>query len=97
MEAYDLRFDPEFNPVARALADSINISLFRKVDSSSTSSPVPGNQSTLLLAVYGTVGPSVVTFGLIGNLIILLVVARSPMSGNLTIYLFSLLCNKSKK
>lgn len=96
MEAYDLRFDPEFNPVVRALAGSLNMTV-RKVDTSGTSSPTPGNQSTLLLAVYGTVGPSIVTFGLIGNLIILLVVARSPMSGNLTIYLFSLLCNKLKK
>lgn len=88
MEAYDLRFDPDYDPVARALNGSANMTIpvpgTRKIDSSSTSSPVPGNQSTLLFAVYGTVGPSIVTFGLIGNLIILLVVARSPMSGNLT-------------
>ena len=37
--------------------------------------------SPLLATVYGTVGPFIVTFGLIGNTLILIVVARSNMNG----------------
>ena len=56
-----------------------------KIDLSDSSSPVPGQwtDSNFLAAVYGYVGPSIVTFGLIGNLLILLVVGRSSMSGKL--------------
>lgn len=55
--------------------------LSRKIDSSDSSSPIPGDNSVALETVYGIVGPSIVTFGLIGNLLILFVVRRSSMTG----------------
>lgn len=74
--------------------------MIRKIDLSNSSSIIPGQlpidlsnssnpvsdqlTSDFLAAVYGYVGPSIVTFGLIGNLLILLVVGRSSMSGKLT-------------
>jgi len=64
-----------------------------KIDLSDSSSPVPGQwtDSNFLAAVYGYVGPSIVTFGLIGNLLILLVVGRSSMSGKLqAAYIYAL-------
>lgn len=90
MDIYDLRFDPYVEP--SSTKPSVNLSVLlrpcyhcRKLDSSDSQSPIPGEQSTFLHAVYGTVGPAIVTFGLIGNLIILLVVGRSSMSGNMTV------------
>ena len=53
----------------------------RKIDGSDSTSPVPGENSLALETVYGIVGPSIVTFGLIGNLLILFVVKRSSMTG----------------
>jgi hypothetical protein len=77
-----------------------NFMMYRKIDLSNSSSIIPGQlpidlsnssnpvsdqlTSDFLAAVYGYVGPSIVTFGLIGNLLILLVVGRSSMSGKLT-------------
>ena len=57
---------------------------FRKLDPSDSSSPVPGIDSDVADAfafIYGVVGPTIVTFGLIGNLLILFVVGRSRMEG----------------
>lgn len=53
----------------------------RKLDLSDSFSPVPGEDSDALATVYGIVGPSIVSFGLIGNLLILFVVGRSSMTG----------------
>ena len=58
-----------------------------KVDLSDTKSPVPGEESDMLEAVYGIVGPSIVTFGLIGNILILFVVKKSSMSGKTNVNL----------
>lgn len=55
----------------------------RKVDLSDSSSPVPGEENDMLAYIYGIVGPSIVTFGLIGNILILIVVKRSSMAGRL--------------
>jgi hypothetical protein len=57
---------------------------FRKIDASDSNSPVPGIDSDVADAfafIYGVVGPTIVTFGLIGNLLILFVVGRSRMEG----------------
>ena len=51
-----------------------------KVNFSTVTSLVPPS-SALLATVYGTVGPVIVSFGLIGNTLILVVVARSNMTG----------------
>ena len=59
------------------------------VESSSEMGPYKMNFSTgslavlspMLATVYGTAGPFIVTFGLIGNTLILVVVARSSMNG----------------
>lgn len=58
----------------------------RKLDLSDSLSPVPGEDSDMLAYIYGIVGPSIVTFGLIGNILILIVVKRSSMAGRHFIY-----------
>lgn len=58
--------------------------LRRKLDPSDSTSPVPGVNSDAADAfafIYGVVGPTIVTFGLIGNILILFVVGRSRMEG----------------
>lgn len=83
MEAYSLQFERDFEPTTEATTTTtmVNIWQGRKLDKSGSNSTIPGEESTFLLVVYGTVGPAIVTFGLIGNLIILAVVGRSSMSG----------------
>ena len=61
-------------------------SKFKKVDSSGSASLVPGVDSDVADAfafIYGVVGPTIVTFGLIGNILILFVVGRSRMEGEM--------------
>ena len=60
---------------------AIQLTNISKIDLASSNSTVPGQDSNFLSAIYGYVGPSIVTFGLIGNLLILLVVGRSSMTG----------------
>lgn len=59
-----------------------------KVDLSDSNSTIPGEESDALAAVYGIVGPSIVTFGLIGNILILFVVGRSSMIGKFFLQFF---------
>ncbi|EFX89018.1 hypothetical protein DAPPUDRAFT_95505 [Daphnia pulex] len=65
----------------------------RKVDRSDSTSLVPGVNSDAADAfafIYGVVGPTIVTFGLIGNILILFVVGRSRMEGAIPVYLSAL-------
>jgi hypothetical protein len=59
----------------------------RKVDLSGSRREIPNDSDpleelvTLNGIAYGIVGPSIVTFGLIGNILILVVVGKSSMKG----------------
>lgn len=56
------------------------------IETSDSNSPVPGVDSDAADAfafIYGVVGPTIVTFGLIGNILILFVVGRSRMEGEM--------------
>jgi hypothetical protein len=59
----------------------------RKVDLSGSRREIPNDSDSLEELVtlngiaYGIVGPSIVTFGLIGNILILVVVGKSSMKG----------------
>lgn len=80
MEVLALRL---FESDGNVLPTTMNPLASRKLDKSDSKSEVPGEQSDMLEAVYGIVGPSIVTFGLIGNILILFVVRKSSMSGKL--------------
>lgn len=63
------------------------------IETSDSNSPVPGVDSDAADAfafIYGVVGPTIVTFGLIGNILILFVVGRSRMEGAIPVYLSAL-------
>lgn len=87
MEILALRlFDrDEYVPPTTASAFRPNVDL-RKIDLSDSSSPVLAEEYDSLATVYGIVGPSIVSFGLIGNLLILIVVGRSSMSGKMIFF-----------
>lgn len=85
-------FIPPTSMAPTNITSNFKYNFSRKLDVSDSNSMVPGVETNALAAVYGIVGPSIVTFGLIGNILILFVVGRSSMIGkNLFKFIISIL------
>ena len=88
MEILALHFlDLEGNTPSTTIRSRIKLDLS---DSTSLVPGIDGDFNDAFAFIYGVVGPTIVTFGLIGNLLILFVVGRSRMEGDL---LFDILLN----